>query len=322
MCVAAVRVPEEAMSVPPSSQPAAAGKSSGLFSNPYLLLTLTMAMWGGHSVVSRMAVGEISPASLTLLRWLIVASIMFVIARRGLREHWPVLKPRIPYLAMMGALGYTSYNILLYWSAYTTTAININIINAAMPAMILIGALIFYRQPVTVLQWIGMLVSMAGVVLTAAKGDLQHLLALTVNRGDILILIAVIFYAGYSLLLRRRPMVPSLVLFAALTPAALLTSFLPLAFEIARGEFFWPTAKGWLLLIYVAIFPSLLSQVFFMRGVELIGPGRAGLFTNLMPLFGASFAMLILGEVLAWYHMVALVLVIGGILLAELKRPV
>jgi len=137
---------------------------------------------------------------------------------------------------------------------------------------------------------------------------------------DILILIAVVFYSGYSLLLRRRPLVPSLVFFAALTPAALLTSFLPLAYEIAAGEFFLPTLKGWLLLVYVAIFPSLLSQVFFMRGVELLGPGRAGLFTNLMPLFGASFAMLILGEVLAWYHVVALVLVIGGILLAEWRR--
>ncbi|WP_341897859.1 DMT family transporter [Ferrovibrio terrae] len=307
---------------PTSDKPPSAGKSvlTGLFANPYLLLVLTVAMWGGHSVVSRMAVGEISPASLTLLRWLIVAAIMFTLAGRDLRQYWPVLKPRIPYLAMMGALGYTSYNILLYWSAYTTTAININIINAAMPALILIGALIFYRQRITALQWVGMVVSMAGVVWTAAKGDLQHLLELTVNRGDILILIAVIFYSGYSLLLRHRPLVPSLVFFAALTPAALLTSFFPMAYEIAVGEFFWPTPKGWGLLIYVAIFPSLLSQIFYMRGVELIGAGRAGLFTNLMPLFGASFAMLILGETLALYHVVALVLVLGGILLAELKR--
>lgn len=293
---------------------------TGLFANPYLLLVLTTAMWGGHSVVSRMAVGEISPGSLTLLRWIIVASIMLSLRWQGLREHWPTLRPRIWYLAGMGALGYTSYNILLYWSAYTTTAINISIINAAMPAMILIGALLVFGQRVTVLQWIGTVVSMAGVVLTGAKGDLQHLLDLAISRGDILILIAVILYSGYSVLLRTRPLVPSLVFFAALTPAALLSSFVPLAFEIAAGDFYWPSGKGWLLLLYVAIFPSLLSQIFFIRAVELIGAGRAGLFTNLMPLFGASFAILILGEELALYHVVALVLVLGGILLAEWKR--
>ncbi|WP_428247550.1 DMT family transporter [Ferrovibrio sp.] len=287
------------------------------YGNAYLLLTLTMMMWAGHAAVSRLAVGEISPASLTFLRWFIVAGIMLGFSSAGLRQYWPVLKPRMVYLALMGALGYTSYNILLYWSAHSTTAINISIINGAMPALIFIFALAFFGQRVTALQWIGMLVSMAGVILTGAKGDVQHLLDLSINHGDLLILIAAILYSGYSVLLRKRPLVPSLVFFAAMTPAALVSSFIPLGMEIATGEFFWPSTKGWLLLIYVAIFPSLLSQIFFIRAVELIGAGRAGLFSNLVPLFGAGFAMLILGETLALYHVVSLVLVLGGILLAE-----
>ncbi|WP_300302336.1 DMT family transporter [Ferrovibrio sp.] len=292
----------------------------GLYSRPYLLLVLTTAMWGGHSVVSRLAVGEISPASLTCLRWLVVASIMLSISGRGLREHWPTLKPRLWYLGAMGTLGYTGYNTLLYWSAHTTTAINIGIINAAMPAMIFIGALLMFGQRVRLLQWIGMLVSMVGVVVTAAKGDFATLLTLTINRGDILILIATVLYAGYSVLLRNRPLVPSLVFFAAMAPAAAISSIILLGVEIMAGEFFVPTWKGWLVLLYVAIFPSLLSQIFFIRAVELIGAGRAGLFTNLMPLFSTAFAMLILNEQLALYHVAALVLVLGGILLAEWKR--
>jgi len=306
---------------PSSASGPASASPPGLFArlngNAYLLLTLTMMMWAGHASVSRLAVGEISPASLTFLRWFVVAGIMYGLCRQGLREHWPVLKPRMFYLALMGALGYTSYNILLYWSAHSTTAINISIINGAMPALIFIFALVFFGQRVSALQWIGMLVSMAGVILTGAKGDLQHLLELRINHGDLLILIAAILYSGYSVLLRKRPIVPSLVFFAAMTPAALVSSFIPLAIEIAAGDFYWPSTKGWLLLLYVAIFPSLLSQVFFIRSVELIGAGRAGLFTNLVPLFGAGFAMLILGEELALYHIVALVLVLGGILLAE-----
>jgi drug/metabolite transporter (DMT)-like permease len=309
------------MAAPSSADSRTAGPFGWLFDNPYLLLVLTTAMWAGHSVVSRLAVGEISPATLTLMRWVIVASIMLSLRQRGLREYWPLLKPRLWYLAGMGALGYTSYNILLYWSAYSTTAINISIINAAMPALILVGAWVMFRQRVTVLQWVGMTVSMVGVLLVGAKGDITHLLSFTVNHGDILILTAVILYSGYSVLLRTRPMVPSLVFFAALTPAALLTSFIPLGFEVAAGEFFWPSLKGCLLLLYVAIFPSLLSQVFFMRAVELIGAGRAGLFTNLMPIFGAGLAVLILGETLALYHVTALALVLGGILLAEWRKP-
>lgn len=294
--------------------------SGGLFANPYLLLTLTMAMWGCHSAVSRLAVGEISPASLTFLRWVVVASFMFSLTWRGLREHWPVLKPRLGYLALMGTLGYTAYNTLLYWSAHTTTALNISIINAAMPAMIFGGALLVFGQPVRPLQWVGMLISMAGVLITAAKGDLATLLTLTISPGDLLIFIATVLYAGYSVLLRNRPVVPSLVFFAALAPAAAVSSVFLLGAEVLAGEFFWPSWKGWLILVFVAIFPSLLSQIFFIRAVELIGPGRAGLFTNLMPLFGAGFAMLILGEQLAPYHVAALVLVIGGILLAEWRR--
>lgn len=166
-----------------SASPSASAIARGLFSNPYLLLVLTVAMWGGHSVVSRLAVGEISPASLTCLRWLVVASIMFAVAGRGLREHWPVLRPRIGYLAAMGTLGYTGYNILLYWSAHYTTAINLNIINGAMPALIFLFALAIFRQKITPLQWIGTSVSMAGVAVVAAKGDWAALATLTVTAA-------------------------------------------------------------------------------------------------------------------------------------------
>ena len=95
---------------------------------------------------------------------------------------------------------------------------------------------------------------------------------------------------------------PGLVFFAAMAGVAFLTSLPLLAVEIAQGTVQWPTAKGWLVLLYVGLFPSLLSQIFFMRGVELIGPARAGLFVNLVPVFGALLAVLLLGEPFALYH--------------------
>jgi drug/metabolite transporter (DMT)-like permease len=295
------------------------GKSS-LLSNPYLLLVLTMLFWGGNSVAGRLAVGEISPIALTSLRWIVVGAVMFALCHNQLRVHWPALRPHRPYLLAMGIIGFTAYNALYYWAAHSTTALNINIITGVMPAMILVGALLVFGQSVRPLQWCGMIVSFIGVAVVATKGELGTLAALALNSGDLLILIASALYASYSLLLRKRPPVPSMVFFAAITPVAAISSLVLLGAEMASGQFVPPTLKGWLVLAYVAVFPSLLAQIFFIRAVEIIGSGRAGMFANLVPVFGSGLAILILGETFATYHAVALLLVIMGILIAEYRR--
>jgi drug/metabolite transporter (DMT)-like permease len=293
---------------------------ASLLSNPYLLLTTTMLLWAGNSIAGRLAVGEISPMSLTTLRWIFVGAAMFVLYRRALIENWAVLRQHKTLLIFMGATGFTAYNALFYWAAHSTTAVNINIITGAMPAMILIGGLMMFGQPVRPLQWVGVIVSVLGVVVVATKGDLAALGALTLNHGDALILIATVLYAAYSVFLRKRPAVPSMVFFAAITPVAAISSLFLLAGEIAAEGFSPPTLKGWVILAYVAIFPSLVAQVFYIRAVEMIGAGRAGLFVNLIPVFGSVMAILLIDEAFALYHAVALALVLVGILVAEYRR--
>ena len=122
--------------------------------------------------------------------------------------------------------------------------------------------------------------------------------------------------------MRERPRVSGLSLLAGMALAAFITSVPLMVWEIASGGFIWPTAAGYATLVYVALGPAFISQLFFMRGVELIGPGRAGVFVNLVPVFGAIMAVALLGEPFAAYHVVALVLVIGGIAIAQrLGRP-
>jgi drug/metabolite transporter (DMT)-like permease len=128
---------------------------------------------------------------------------------------------------------------------------------------------------------------------------------------------ACLFYASYTVALRKRPPMPGLVFFTAMACVACVVSLPLMATEWALGQGYWPTLQGWLILAYVAIGPSLLSQLFFMRGVELIGPGRAGVFVNLVPVFSAVLGVLLLSEPFAWYHGVALALVLGGIFIAE-----
>jgi drug/metabolite transporter (DMT)-like permease len=306
------------MEAPKPSAPDARGGI--LFGNAYLVLTLTAFMWAGNAVAGRLAVGEVSPMALTTLRWVIAASMMGFVARREVRASWPQLKERWASVVWMGTLGFTAFNALFYAAAYHTTAVNIAIIQGAIPVLVLIGALAAFGTRIRGLQVVGMGVTLVGVALVAAKGHLETLLQLAFNVGDVWMLVACGLYATYTLGLRNRPAVPGLAFFATMAGVAFLTSLPLLAWEILSGTVQWPTPKGWAILLYVGLFPSLLSQIFYMRGVELIGPGRAGIFVNLVPVFGALLAVVILGEPFHLYHAGALALVLGGIWLAERRR--
>ena len=290
-----------------------------LWDNPTSVLTLTALIWAGHSIVGRLAVGQISPMTLTCARWgLALAPIAFA-ARHTLRRDLEILRPRWRYVAAMGTLGFTAFNALFYVAAHDTGALNLSIIQGIVPAFVLIGARLAYGMRVGPLQALGALATMGGVIAIAARGDLDSLRRLAFNGGDLLVLFASLLYAGYTVGLRNRPKVSGLGFLAALAFVAFVTSMPLLAVEIASGQFIWPTSTGLLALAYAAFLPSFAAQLLFMRGVELIGPGRAGVFVNLVPLFGALLAVGLLGEPFAPYHVAALALVVGGIALAQTK---
>lgn len=283
----------------------------------YLFLTLTALTWGGNAVAGRLAVGEISPMALTCLRWLIVVGVMAPLARRDLVAHWPTVRAHWPRIAAMATVGFAAFNALMYVAAHYTTAVNLTIIQGGIPVLVLIGALVLYGTRITGLQVAGMLVTLAGVATVAAQGSLSTLLALSFNPGDLLMLVACIAYAGYTLALRARPAMPQMAFFTVMAIVAFAVSVPMLAVEAALGLTVWPGLEGWLILAYVSLLPSLIAQLLYMRGVELIGPGRAGLFVNLVPVFGAMLAVAILAEPFRLYHAAALALVLGGIALAE-----
>jgi drug/metabolite transporter (DMT)-like permease len=292
----------------------------GLWGQAYVLLTLTTLMWGGNAIAGRLAVGEVSPMMLTCLRWVIVVTVLLPLVGRQVIAEWPKIRERWVFTILMGAFGFTAFNGLFYAAAHHTTAVNLTIFQGAIPVLVLLGTVLFFRARVIPLQILGMIVTILGVVLVSVKADVEILRTLALNIGDVWTLIACVFYAGYTLGLRHRPAIPSLIFFASLAGVAFLTSLPLLWIEAAQGALQFPTPKGWAILLYVGLLPSLLSQVFFMRGVELIGPARAGLFVNLVPVFGALLAVVLLSEPFAIYHALGLVLVLGGIWLAERRR--
>jgi drug/metabolite transporter (DMT)-like permease len=290
---------------------------SRLLDQPYALLVLTTLAWGGNAVAGRLAVGEIAPMALTAGRWGLVLAVLGLFARRQvgpglaeLRRHWRSA-------LAMGAAGFTAFNALFYVAAHHTSAVNISIIQGSIPVLVMLGALLLHRTPVRLGQAVGMVMTLAGVALVASHGDLASLAGLRLNIGDLYMLIACALYAGYTLALRGRAGIGGLSFFAGLAAAAFITSLPLLAAEAATGQGSWPTPLGWAVLAYVALFPSFVAQVFYMRAVELIGPGRAGLFINLVPVFGALLAVLILSEPFGLHHAGALALVLAGIFVAE-----
>lgn len=293
---------------------------AGFYGRPYLLLVLTTLMWGGNAVAGRLAVGEVSPMVLVALRWAVPVLILGVWLRHELHTHRETLLVRWRSILPMGALGFTAFNALLYLASHHTTAVNVTILQGSIPAFVLVGALLVHGTPIRGRQAAGLAVTLVGALVVACRADLTVLAGLAFNVGDLWMLAACLLYAGYTLGLRDRPTIPGLVFFAALSLVALATSLPLLAWEAALGATRWPSPAGWLIVLYVGLAPSFVSQVFFIRAVELIGPGRAGLFVNLVPVFGALLAVLLLGEPFGAYHAVSLAMVLGGIWLAE-RRP-
>lgn len=283
----------------------------------YFLLSLASLAWAGNAVISRVAIGEVSPMLLTCARWLIVSMIFILMRRRRLGEDARLLWPYWRTGLWMGAVGYTLFSAIIYAAAYYTQAVNLAILQGTIPVFVLLGALALHGTRVGPLQIVGVALTLIGVVVVASKGDVHILMALAFNAGDLLMLVGCAAYALYALRLRDRPPIPALSFFMLMAAGAFVASLPLLGAEMLLGRTHWPTANGLWVIAFVALAPSFVAQLSFMKGVELIGPGRAGVFVNFVPIFGAFLSVAILSEPFGFYHALALALVLTGIFLAE-----
>ena len=305
------------MPSPSSSLSGRAGPAPARPAAAYGLLVFTMLMWSGNVVASKWAVGAVSPGALTCLRWAVVCLVLAVPARRRLAAERDRLGARWRYVLLMGGLGYTGFASLFYAAGHDTTGVNIALFQGAIPVLVLVLNYLVHRTPVSGLQALGVAVTLAGVAVAASHGDWRVLATLSLNRGDALMLAACLLYAGYTVALPGRPRVSGLAFFSAMALAAFLTALPGVAVEWAAGTLAMPGLDGWALVAFVALGPSLAAQLSYLRGVALIGPNRAGVFVNLVPIFGALLSVLLVGEAFRWDHALALVLVLGGIVVAE-----
>ena len=285
-------------------------------SAPFLLFLATLG-WGSNTIASRLAVGEISPMLLIFFRWGFVVVILLSLYWRQMIDEWPIIRPRLKWLLIMGGCGLSLFNAFFYIAAHSTTAVNLGIIQSTMPGMILLGSFMFFGDRINRLQFSGLLLTLLGVGVIVTQGSLEQLMQLTFNHGDLLMIFACSFYAMYTVGLKSRPKISGMVMLAYFSVAAFLMTIPLMIFESFIYGTVMPGVKGFAIVFYIAIVPSFLSQIFFMRGVDLIGPGSAGLYANLVPIFSAIMAVLLLSEEFALFHLAAMLLVFAGIGLFE-----
>lgn len=305
-----------------SSGRAGQGRFAAFADRPYLILVLGVLFWGGNAVAGKAAVGNIDPSTLMLVRWTGALLCILPFVAGPVRRDWPVLRAKWWLYLFYGGVGYATFTVIVYIAAYFTSGVNLSLDQVAINVFVMTVNFALFRTRVRALQMVGVAISIVGVAVTATHGDLRRLAALDINYGDGLVIFACLLYAFYSISLKWRPATHWLSFLFATLLAAILASVIYqfiLGGGIAGLLASVPrvTPLGWGIALYATIFPSLISQILYVRGVELIGANRASVFINLIPLFGALGSVVILGEAFEGFHLVATVLIGTGIVLAE-----
>lgn len=295
-----------------------------LYNAPYLLLTLTALLWAMNMVLGRYVAGQVPPVTLALLRWIVATGLLLPFAWGELRRDLPAIRRNLPILLLLSATGISCYNAMSYYALQYTQAVNGLLIQSMAPLMVALWSFMIYRERLSLGQLAGILFSLAGVTLIISQGDLDVLLHLKPNIGDVVIIVALLIYALYASILRERPPLGALSFLATIMGLGALLLIPFSLWEIALGKSLQLNGTTLAVMAYVSIGPSLVAYLFFNRGVELVGANRAAPFLHLMPVFGTALAMLILGERPQWYHFAGYVAVIAGIAMATLagrSRP-
>jgi drug/metabolite transporter (DMT)-like permease len=290
-----------------------------MWNSAWILLILANLFWAGNIVLGRGLAGHVPPITLAYWRWTGAFLVAVGFAWPYLKRDAAVLLRHWRMMLLLSATGIATYNTMSYIGLTDTTALNVLLLQSAGPLVIILWAFALFGDRPTLWQAAGVLLSLAGVATIAAHGSLEVLLHLSLNRGDVWILVAMAIYGAYAALFRRRPAAHPL---SFLVAAMGLGSMMILPFylwEFAQGGRIEGSVPAWLGMAYIAVFPSFVAYLFFNRGIELIGAARAGQSWHLMPVFGSILAVLFLGETFYAYHAVGIAMIAGGILLASVN---
>jgi drug/metabolite transporter (DMT)-like permease len=301
----------------PASTPPARDPVGWLNNQPYLLLSLTSLFWAGNIVLARHVGDHVPPITLTTIRWFGVFLILLPFAWPHLKRDWPVLRAHLPLMLFLSLIGFAFNNAISYWALQYTQALNALLIQSSGPLFVALWSLILFGVRLTGAQLAGIAISLMGVLTIILRGDFAALAGISFNKGDVMFAASLVSFGLYSALMPRRPVTHqlSLISFTTCCGALMLVPFA--AWEYSTGATFKFDSLTLATLAYTLIFPSTLAYLFFNRGLALIGPNRAAPFFHLVPVFGSTLAILLLGEQLKLFHLIGYALVLAGVVIAS-----
>ena len=276
------------------------------------MLALVMLLWAGNSIVGRAVRDDIPPFSLALGRWSGALALLLPIAWRRVRADWEIVEKNWRSILLLGTIGIASFNAFLYSGLGSTTAANALLIQAGIPLLVLLFDWLLFRSRPHLAQMIGVLVSAVGVTTIVFRADWAALWSLSFNRGDALVVCAVVAWSLYTTLLRLRPPIHPLS-FLALTFLVGAVAMLPLAIVEWQTQTIRLTPRLLGGVAYVAVLPSIVAYFLFNKAVAEIGAAAAGQTISLQPILGALLAVFVLAEELRSYHLAGMLLIVGGI---------
>lgn len=289
--------------------------------HPHLTALGAAACFSGNIIVGRALQGVIPPFALTFWRWTVVVLILLPFTAATLWRHRAAIRRHWPVLAALGCASVTLYNGFFYLGVQDSSAINAALIGSSMPLLIALCAWIVAREPIGPRQWIAIALSLFGIVTILAQGEPAAVLGVRFHSADLWLLAASLCWALYSVMLRLSPTELNGLPFLCLTSAAGVIATLPVyLWERASGATMIITPASLAAIAFLALVPALSAYFLYARAVLALGPARAGVFLNLVPVFAMAAAILLLDERLHGYHGFGVAMIALALLLNSRRR--
>lgn len=289
---------------------------------PQILLILATVLWGGNFVIGRAVAGDIPPVTLAFLRWIVAFIVFFPIAFSRTKKEWPLLKKNLGAVLILALTGVAAFNTLVYIGLHYTTSINASLMNSTTPIMIYILSFLLLKERLSKFQIVGTLLSLIGVLFIISGGSIESFLNFSFNKGDLIVLVAVFCWSIYSLLIKKYAgKLPgySTFLVTIAIGAIMLLPFTIYENMTSEQAIVW-SASTIGAIFYVGIIASIVAFLSWNSGVVALGPNRAGIYLNFIPVFAALFAVIFLNEQLLIAQVLGGITVVAGVIISTIKK--
>ena len=287
----------------------------------YTFLTFAALFWSGNFIIGKFAtLFEVPPLSLNFFRWVMVWFILIPFTLREIIANKDYIKENFFVIGLMGVLSISTFNSVVYFALNFTQVINAVLMLAAIPPMIIIFSSIMKIEKTNMFQISGLFLSIIGVGTIISNADIQKIISLSFNKGDIWMIVCVLSWSLYSTLLKKnRFKISQFSLIQIMVSVGLIFLVPQFLYEQSIGLDVKINKAFIFILLYVVIFPAIAAYYCWQKAIELIGPNRSSMFIQLMPLFSAIMAILIFKEKFQLFHFIGATFIISGIYLSNRK---